>query len=109
MPDFAVASSKRIALGPLVFEVCASKQEDTKIGIRNRTLNLMSSRRIWCGGARHVGWGSRFQQDLRDSIFWSGLWSSVAADARTLFATAHPEKSGFALESFAGGIEQLNL
>jgi hypothetical protein len=56
-----------------------------------------------------IGGDRGFQQNLRDSIFRSGLWTSMASDAYALFATAHPEVSALALQGFSAGIDEFEL
>src|ERR1035441_5158848 len=109
MPDFAVASSKRIGPGAAAGGVCASIEEDSRRNPRSRFVTLVSSCSVLRACASHVGWSGRLQQDHRDRILRRGLRSGVAADAGTLFPAAHPEKSRLVLQSLARLVQQFDL
>src|SRR5271167_1837649 len=97
MPDFAVASSKRIGPGVGVGGVCASKEEDSRRNPRIRAVTLVPSRSVLRGRAGHVGRSGGLQQDHWNRILRRGFRAGVASDTGTLLAATHPEESRFTL------------
>src|SRR6476646_9368546 len=106
MPDFAVASSKRIRPG--LGAACASAVEDRRISRRTRGFMLVSSCALrGCPG--HVSGRGGFQQGHGHRVFWSSFGTGVASYTSTLLTPAHPEESRLAFQSLAGSIEQFDL
>src|SRR5512140_1401600 len=99
MPDFPVASSKRIVLG-----VCAIRPEDNQRKRARCDLTLMSSCSALGGFAGHVRWRGGFQERHRDRIFRSCFRPGMTSDADALLAAPHPEISRLALQCLAGGV-----
>src|SRR5579864_5241691 len=109
MPDFAVASSKRIVLGAPACGACANKEEDRKKSPRNLLITLVSSRGVLRGRARHISRRRGLEQDHGNRILRRGFRSGMAPDTSTLLAATHPEESRFALQGHAGAIQQFDL
>src|SRR5579864_1896514 len=135
MPDFAVASSKRIVLGTAPCctfgcSACASlalldalatagkmpalqragmKNNDRRRMARNCFVTLVSSRGVLRGRASHVGRRGGLEQDHGNRILRRSFRSGMASDTGTLLAATHPEESRFVLQSFAGAIQQFDL
>src|ERR1700690_1745587 len=111
MPDFAVASSKRIAPGAGVGGACPSKEteDESRRNPRIGLVMLVPSRGAVRGCAGHVGGRGGLQQDHGNSILRRGFRAGVASHTGTLLAAAHPEKSRFALQGFSGAVQQFDL
>ena len=70
---------------------------------------LMTSCGVCAIAAGHVGRRRGLQQNHGNCVLRRGFRAGVAADAGALFAATHPEQSGFALQGFAGAVEQFDL